>query len=166
MSRTMTYAAWLGLTLAASTFNALPATAAVNAGTLTCTLAPSLVDPPEPASASVSCTFKPIIGVDARFEGVIERFGVTDPRDAKIVLVWSVVAPEAKLPIESLEGKYFGSIATPADTALPGAPESPETTLIGGMDKSVQLRPLTPDPNVAPGNGVTVLELKLARMRT
>ncbi len=163
MSRTMTYAAWLGLSLAATTFNALPATAAVNAGTLTCTLAPSLVDPPEPASASVSCTFKPIIGVDARFEGVIERFGVADPRDAKIVLVWSVVAPEAKLPIESLEGKYFGSIATPADTALPGAPE---TTLIGGMDKSVQLRPLTPDPNVAPGNGVTVLELKLARMRT
>ena len=102
MSRTISSAVLLGLTFIFSNGATPSAAAGVNAGTLTCSLSPSQVEPPEPATAGVSCTFKPVIGVNARFDGVIKRFGVTDERDAKIVLVWSVVAPDAKIPAENL----------------------------------------------------------------
>ncbi len=175
MSRILTSAVLLGLTLVSANGATLPASAAANAGTLTCSLSPSQVDPPEPATANVSCTFKPVLGVDARFDGVVKRFGVTDERDAKIVLVWSVVAPEAKIGAENLEGEYVGSITKPGDVTSPGSPgppdpldplDRPETTLIGGKDNAVQLRPLTPDPNISTGSGVSVLELKIAKIRT
>ncbi len=166
MTRTMTSTLWLGLALTFTVSHAPPAAAAVNAGTLTCTLSPSLVEPTGPSKASVSCSFKPLIGTNARFEGVIERFGVTEQRGAQIVLVWSVLAPGAEVAIDHLEGKYYGTVATPADGSAPGSTGSAEPALVGGHDKSIQLRPLTPEPSVAPGSGVSILEIKVAKIRT
>jgi hypothetical protein len=131
-----------------------------NAGTLTCALSPAEKSRSENASlTSVSCRFNALVGPGADFEGQLSRKPVTSERDAKVVLVWSVVAPQPDVALEDLEGQYVGQIARPGRDATAGG-------LRGGRDGSIALRPFNPDPAVIPPAGIAKLSLKLVEMKT
>lgn len=145
---------------AAVLLSAPPASAAatVNAGTLTCTLTP----PPqetERVDFLASCTFQGLTGRKAFFDGTVARLGEEDEPSARIVLVWSVQAPDVDVPLEALEGKYAGLVAPEDADAAP-------TSLRGGRDDTIELVPLTPEPGAIPGAQLSVLELTLTTMRT
>lgn len=155
-------AAMLAASLAPATSQeaepAKPANA--NAGTLTCTLAPSDADPRLTANSELSCHFDAIAGTDADFKGVVKRLGTDEERDAKIVLVWSVLAPTTDVGMEALEGRYIGSLEGQGSELLPD-----NTGLIGGRDNNIHLKPLTRNPDVPGGWGVSVLELQRAAIK-
>ena len=137
----------------------------VTAGTLTCTLAPSEPGTESTArtSSQISCNFDRLVGADAGFDGTIKRIGADDERAAKVVLVWSVQAPQVDVDLRALEGRYVGSL--PDATGQPnGKPEN--NTLIGGQNASIELRPLTPPQDIIPGAKLSVLDLRLALMKS
>ncbi len=137
-----------------------PPAAIANAGTLTCTLAPSNDDPIIATDAELSCRFDSISGQDAEFTGVVKRLGADEERDAKIVMVWSVLAPKTGIDSKQLEGRYLGSLGGRQGPELPD-----NTGLIGGADNSIELKPLTDEPDVTDSWGISVLELKIAAVR-
>lgn len=130
---------------------------AANAGTLTCTLMPAGELPdkiPEDATA-LSCSFDAITGPGGNFHGIIKRIGTDEESDAKIVLVWSVLAPKPDVELKDLEGQYMGTLeqSPPVDGATPG--------LRGGANDTIELRPLTEPPDAASSAAISVLELAL-----
>ncbi|MCH9809387.1 MAG: DUF992 domain-containing protein [Alphaproteobacteria bacterium] len=131
-----------------------------NAGTLTCTLSPSTEQGnTAQTKAEASCHFDAISGADGNYEGVIKRKAVTAERGAKIVIVWSVLARTADVPLEDLEGSYRGRLKVRGDDAAADG-------LVGGRNGSIALRPLNPKPATAPPAGLTELTLKISKLRT
>lgn len=140
---------------------AVPAMAKANAGTLTCTVSPSQLQSHMAAKATLSCRFDAIAGPRAKITGVVKRFGVREERNTKLVLVWSVVAPKTDVAIDDLAGKYKGSVqGGPVSSASPT-----RGGLTGGRNKEIELRPLTSDPNVPDGWGLSILELELSAVK-
>jgi hypothetical protein len=126
-----------------------------NAGTLTCTLDPATKEP-FGVERQLSCSFDPVVGTKANFVGVVKRLGAESPRQAKIVLVWSVRAPITEIPLKQLEGRYIGKLG-------PGAPGQ-EAALIGKGGK-IALQPLTIDPYLGANAAISVLELELKALK-
>ena len=138
-----------------------PATAKANAGTLTCTVSPSDLQSDIAAKATLSCRFDAIAGPSAKLTGVVKRFGVHTERITKLVLVWSVVAPKTDVPIDDLAGKYMGSVEgrpLSSSTAVPRG-------LMGGRHQKIELRPLTRNPDMPDGWGLSILELELSAVK-
>jgi hypothetical protein len=127
-----------------------------NAGTLTCTLDPGTKEP-FGVERQLSCNFEPLAGPKASFAGVVKRFGAESPRQAKIVLVWSVRAPSTEIPLKQLEGRYVGKLG-------PAAPDQ-EPVLIGGKGGKISLQALTIDPKLGANAAVSVLELELKAIK-
>jgi hypothetical protein len=128
-----------------------------NIGTLVCVVDPSDKSPPGDEKR-LTCNFDPLTGPKARFVGTVKRSGADDVPDAKLVLAWSVMAPKVGTPAEQLQGRYLGTLDPQRGTRAPA--------LVGGVDQSIALRPMT--DNVDPGSGdnptVTVIELQLSGM--
>ncbi|KUO60567.1 MAG: hypothetical protein APF80_02600 [Alphaproteobacteria bacterium BRH_c36] len=142
----------------------IAAEAIANAGTLTCTLAPSERSPATgQAEAAVSCNFVATTsGNSFDLTGRIVRMSTSVERKAMIVVAWSVVAPTATIDPADLTGRFTGE--------LQGAARSGRTagvgTLYGGKDGGIELRPLAArDGNALPDAGLTVLELELASVK-
>lgn len=130
---------------------------AANAGTLTCTLQPAEDLPkkiPEDATA-LSCNFDAITGPGGDFHGLIKRIGTDQETKAKVVLVWSVLAPKPDVELKDLEGRYIGSVepSPPVEGVTPG--------LRGGANDTIELRPLTQPPDAANSAAISILELAL-----
>jgi hypothetical protein len=130
---------------------------AANAGTLTCTLMPAENLPekiPDGATA-LSCSFEAISGPGGDFDGIIKRIGTDQESDAKIVLVWSVLAPKPDVKLKDLEGQYIGSLeqSPPVEGVSPG--------LRGGANDAIELRPLNAAPDSTNPAAISVLELAL-----
>ncbi len=91
----------------------------------------------------LSCVFKSATnGTVAKYTGDVTKLGVDIGYTNAGVLVWSVVAPSKDMQADALEGSYGG--VTAGATAVVGGNLN---LLVGGLDKSITLQPLSVEGN-------------------
>lgn len=144
---------------AAAVAFAAPASAApggVKVGTLTCNVA-SGWGFVFGSSKDVRCNYRPNKTRGEHYEGSIDKFGVDIGYTEGGVMVWAVVAPTSDVRPGSLEGSYAG--ATAGASVGVGASAN---ALIGGLDKSIALQPLSIEGNTGlnVAAGIGALHLK------
>jgi hypothetical protein len=141
-------AATLAVLACAGTANAAPA--GIRVGDLTCNVASGwgfIFG----SSKDLHCTYR---GNDHRehYTGSISKFGVDVGYTEGGVLVWGVFAPTSDMREGALQGTYAGASAQATVGVGVGA-----NVLIGGLDKSIALQPLSVEGskglNVAAGIG-------------
>jgi hypothetical protein len=109
------------------------------------------------SSKDLHCHYRPNHGTVDRYTGDITKFGVDIGYTSGGVLVWEVIAPTSDLRPGALEGEYIGGTASATVGVGVGA-----HALIGGLDKSITLQPLSLEGNkglnVAAGIGQMTLK--------
>lgn len=139
MKKTSTTVAALAAAMAAAS----PAHAAgVKVGTLTCDVEAGwgyVLG----SQKDLNCVFKSAT-TDAvsRYTGDITKLGVDVGYTNAGVLIWTVVAPSKDMKPDALEGAYGG--VTAGATAVVGGNLN---VLVGGLDKSITLQPLSVEGN-------------------
>jgi Protein of unknown function (DUF992) len=135
--------------------SATPA-AGVKVGSLTCNVA-SGFGFIFGSSKELKCTFSGNAGSGEHYTGTFSKYGVDIGYADSAVLVWGVVAPTSDVRAGALEGDYAGATAGATFGVGLGA-----NVLIGGLDKSIALQPLSVQGNtglnVAAGVGVISLK--------
>jgi hypothetical protein len=133
----------------ASAADAAPA--GVKVGTLTCNVA-SGMGFVFGSSKDLRCSYEPTKAVVEHYSGTISKWGVDIGYTGKGKLIWAVVAPTSDVRPGALEGEYAGATAQANIGVGLGA-----NVLIGGLDKSIALQPLSVEGstglNVAAGIG-------------
>jgi hypothetical protein len=123
---------------------AAPAQAAghsgVKVGTLTCNVA-SGWGFVFGSSKDLRCVFRGN-GRNDHYSGSISKFGVDIGYTEGGVLVWGVFAPTSDVRAGALEGDYAGATASATVGVGLGA-----NVLVGGLDKSIALQPLSMEGN-------------------
>jgi subtilisin family serine protease len=109
------------------------------------------------SSKDLHCTFRGNHSHGEHYTGVIQKFGVDIGYTEGGVLVWGVFAPASDIRQGALEGEYAGATASATVGVGLGA-----NVLIGGLDKSIALQPLSVEGNqglnVAAGVGAITLK--------
>ena len=127
----------------------------VKVGTLTCNVA-SGWGFVFGSSKDLHCTFRGNRDRGEHYTGTISKFGVDIGYTEGGVLVWGVFAPSSDIRQGALEGDYAGATASATVGVGLGA-----NVLIGGLDKSIALQPLSVEGNkglnVAAGVGAISL---------
>jgi Protein of unknown function (DUF992) len=127
----------------------------IKVGTLTCNVA-SGWGFVFGSSKDLHCTFRGNQDRHEHYSGSISKFGVDIGYTEGGVLVWGVFAPSSDIRPGSLEGDYAGATASATVGVGLGA-----NVLIGGLDKSIALQPLSVEGNkglnVAAGVGAISL---------
>src|ERR1700712_897323 len=113
----------------------------VKVGTLTCNVA-SGWGFVFGSSKDLRCTFRPNGHTGEHYTGSISKFGVDIGYTEGGVLVWGVFAPSSDTRPGALEGDYAGATASATVGVGLGA-----NVLVGGLDKSVALQPLSVEGN-------------------
>lgn len=108
------------------------------------------------SSRDMNCIFRPVDGGAEHYKGQLRRYGVDLGYTSDARLVWGVVAATSDMTRGALEGEYAGASAQATVGVGLGA-----NVLVGGLDRSIALQPLSPEGNtgaaVAAGVGVIVL---------
>jgi hypothetical protein len=108
------------------------------------------------SSKDLHCTFRPNSHTSEHYTGTISKFGVDIGYTDGGVLVWGVFAPASDVRAGALAGDYAGATASATVGVGLGA-----NVLIGGLDKSIALQPLSVEGNrglnVAAGVGAISL---------
>ena len=127
----------------------------VKVGTLTCNVA-SGWGFVFGSSKDLRCTFHGNRDHGEHYTGTINKFGVDIGYTEGGVLVWGVFAPSSDIRPGALEGDYAGATASATVGVGLGA-----NVLIGGLDKSIALQPVSVEGNkglnVAAGVGAITL---------
>ncbi|MDB5734928.1 MAG: hypothetical protein JWN16_1565 [Alphaproteobacteria bacterium] len=133
----------------AGSANAAPA--GVKIGTLTCNVA-SGMGFVFGSSKDLRCSYEPTKAMVEHYRGTISKWGVDIGYTGKGKLVWAVFAPTSDVNPGALEGEYAGATAQVNIAVGLGA-----NVLVGGLDKSIALQPLSVEGstglNVAAGIG-------------
>jgi len=131
------------------------APAGVKVGTLTCNVS-SGWGFVFGSSKDLHCTFRGVRGPE-HYTGEINKFGVDIGYTEGGVLVWGVFAPSSDIRPGALQGEYAGATAGATIGVGLGA-----NVLVGGLDKSIALQPLSVEGNrglnVAAGIGAISLK--------
>ncbi|MGZ5827329.1 MAG: DUF992 domain-containing protein [Xanthobacteraceae bacterium] len=135
-----------------------PSNAGVKVGSLTCNVAGGsgfLFG----SSKELKCTYEPNSGSGEHYTGTFSKYGLDIGYANAGVLVWGVVAPTSDVRSGALEGDYAGATANATIGVGLGA-----NVLIGGLDKSIALQPLSVSGNTGLNiaAGVGVISLKYA----
>jgi hypothetical protein len=142
--------------LVALTGSAQAAPSGVKVGTLTCNVA-SGWGFVFGSSRDLHCSFRPNNHKGEHYTGSISKFGVDIGYTDGGVLVWGVFAPSSDVRPGALQGDYAGATASATIGVGLGA-----NVLIGGLDKSIALQPLSVEGNkglnVAAGIGAISLK--------
>ena len=145
--RVMLAAAAVALTAGAG--QAAPA--GVKVGTLTCDVAAG-AGFVFGSTKNLTCQYAPSRASVERYSGTISKWGVDIGYTGKGKLVWAVMAPTSDVRPGAIEGEYAGATAQANVGVGLGA-----NVLIGGLDKSIALQPLSVEGstglNVAAGIG-------------
>jgi hypothetical protein len=135
---------------------AMAAPSGVKVGTLTCHVA-SGWGFVFGSSRDLRCNFQPNGHGGERYSGSISKFGVDIGYTDNGVIVWAVFAPSSDVRAGALQGDYAGATAGVTVGVGLGA-----NVLIGGLDKSIALQPLSVEGNtglnVAAGIGAISLK--------
>ena len=106
---------------------------------------------------SLKCTYASNAGAAEHYTGTFSKYGLDVGFANSSVLVWGVVAPTSDVRPGALEGDYAGATANAVIGVGLGA-----NVLIGGLDKSIALQPLSVQGgtglNIAAGLGVITLK--------
>jgi hypothetical protein len=142
--------------LAAPAAHAAPG--GVRVGTLSCSIAPAwghVID----SQRRMNCTYRPYHRSAERYTGTLSRYGVDLGHTNSGTLVWAVIAPTSNLGRTALEGNY-GGVSAAATLGVGGS----ANVLIGGLDRSIALQPLSVEGNsgLALAAGVGVMRLEAA----
>ncbi len=136
--------------------SAQAAPSGVKVGTLTCNVASGwgfIFG----SSKDLHCNFRPNGRKGEHYVGSISKFGVDIGYTDGGVLVWGVFAPSSDVRAGALQGDYAGATASATVGVGLGA-----NVLIGGLDKSIALQPLSVEGNkglnVAAGIGAISLK--------
>jgi hypothetical protein len=136
--------------------SAQAAPSGVKVGTLTCNVA-SGWGFVFGSSRDLHCNFRPNNHRGEHYTGSISKFGVDIGYTEGGVLVWGVFAPSSDVRAGALQGDYAGATASATIGVGLGA-----NVLIGGLDKSIALQPLSVEGNkglnVAAGIGAISLK--------
>ena len=107
---------------------------------------------------SLVCTFHPSTGGKETYGGTIAKFGIDIGSTTRGRMVWAVLAPTREIPPGALAGDYAGISAEATAGIGIGA-----NALLGGLEKSIALQPLSLQSqeglNIAAG--VSSLKLRL-----
>ncbi len=144
--------------LAALAGSAQAAPSGVKVGTLTCNVA-SGWGFVFGSSKDLHCNFRPNGHRGEHYVGSISKFGVDIGYTEGGVLVWGVFAPSSDVRPGALQGDYAGATASATIGVGLGA-----NVLIGGLDKSIALQPLSVEGNTGlnVAAGVGAISLKSA----
>ena len=133
-----------------------PAPAGIKVGSLTCNVSSGfgfLFG----SSKDLKCTYAPNSGSGEHYTGTFSKYGLDIGYADNATLVWGVVAPSSDVRPGALEGDYAGATAGATIVVGLGA-----NVLIGGLDKSIALQPVSVQGNtglnVAAGVGVITLK--------
>ena len=109
------------------------------------------------SSRDLHCDFHPSKATGERYEGTIAKYGVDIGYTSGGELIWEVLAPSSDLRHGALQGDYAGATAGATGGVGLGA-----HVLVGGLDKSIALQPLSIEGNsglnVAAGIGAINLK--------
>jgi hypothetical protein len=94
------------------------------------------------SSKDLHCTFRPSGHSREHYTGSISKFGVDIGYTDGGILVWGVFAPSSDVRKGALEGDYAGATASATVGVGLGA-----NVLVGGLDKSIALQPLSIEGN-------------------
>jgi hypothetical protein len=135
--------ATIAAALGAAMITAAPASAAgVKVGTLTCDVEAGwgyVLG----SQKDLSCVFKSATnGTVAKYTGDVTKLGIDVGYTNSGVMIWTVVAPSKDMKPDALEGSYGG--VTAGATAVVGGNLN---LLVGGLDKSITLQPLSVEGN-------------------
>jgi len=133
-----------------------PAPAGIKIGSLTCNVS-SGFGFIFGSSKELKCTYASNSGSGEHYTGTFSKYGLDIGYADNATLVWGVVAPTSDVRPGSLEGDYAG--ATAGATVVVGLGAN---VLIGGLDKSIALQPVSVQGNtglnIAAGVGVITLK--------
>ena len=109
------------------------------------------------SSKDLTCYFQPTGRDREVYTGELKKYGVDVGYTRGGAMVWQVIAPTSDVAAGSLEGKYGGVTAGATAGLGVGA-----NVLIGGLDKSIALQPVSLEGNsgLALSAGVGFIELK------
>jgi len=135
-----------------------PQNAGVKVGSLTCNIS-SGFGLFFGSSKEMKCTYTPNSGSGEHYTGTFSKYGIDIGYADAGVLVWGVIAPTSDMRNGALEGDYAGATAGATIGVGLGA-----NVLIGGMDKSIALQPLSVSGNTGLNiaAGIGVISLKYA----
>ncbi len=109
------------------------------------------------SSKDLHCTFRPSGHPREHYVGTVSKFGVDIGYTEGGILVWGVFAPSSDIREGALSGDYAGATASATVGVGVGA-----NVLVGGLDKSIALQPLSVEGNkglnVAAGIGAISLK--------
>lgn len=109
------------------------------------------------SSKDLRCTYRPSHRAGEHYIGTVNKYGVDIGYTEGGILVWGVFAPSSDVRPGALEGTYAGATASATVGVGLGA-----NVLIGGLDKSIALQPLSVEGNkglnVAAGIGSITLK--------
>lgn len=94
------------------------------------------------SSKDLHCNFRPNGHKGERYAGSISKFGVDIGYTDGGELIWGVFAPTSDIRPGALEGDYAGASASATVGVGLGA-----NVLVGGLDKSIALQPLSVEGN-------------------
>jgi hypothetical protein len=152
-------AALLGASLLAlAPASSQAAQAGVRVGTLTCSVAGGWGHVVA-SSRNMSCVYRRNDHRVDRYTGTLSRYGLDLGHTRAGTLIWEVVAPTSNVGRTALAGDYAGASAD-ATVGVGGS----ANLLIGGLDRSIALQPLSVEGNsgVAIAAGVGVMNLRAA----
>jgi Protein of unknown function (DUF992) len=133
-----------------------PQQGGIKVGTLTCNVSGG-VGFIFGSSKEMKCTYAPNAGTGEHYTGTFSKYGLDIGIANASVLVWTVVAPTSGVNSGALQGDYAGATASATIGVGLGA-----NVLIGGLDKSIALQPLSVTGstglNIAAGIGVISLK--------
>jgi Protein of unknown function (DUF992) len=111
------------------------------------------------SSKDLHCTFRPNSHRPEHYIGTISKFGVDIGYTEGGVLVWGVFAPASDIRAGALAGDYAGATASATVGIGLGA-----NVLVGGLDKSIALQPLSIEGNkgLNVAAGIGAIDLKSA----
>lgn len=109
----------------------------------------------------LDCTLTTVKGQKSRYEGDITKLGVDIGYTNAGKLIWAVIAPSSETGPDAVEGVYGG--VTAGATAVVGGNLN---VLVGGLDKSITLQPISVEGNTGVALAAGVGGMKLNYLRS
>ncbi len=131
----------------------------VKVGTLRCNVAGG-VGLIVTSKKDMICRFQPTRGRGERYAGTIRKYGLDVGATQRAVVLWGVFAPVTGHPHGALAGDYVGASGEVSAGAGVGA-----NALVGGLNRSVSLQPLSVGGQVGVNLALGVADLQLRSIR-
>ena len=160
--RKVLFATAVALALSPVCTNADAASPGVKVGSLTCNVDAGwgfIIG----SSKKLHCVFQPTSAAADRYDGTMSKFGADIGFTTAGKLVWAVVAPTTSVRPGALAGDYAGATASATVGVGVGA-----NVLVGGMDKSFTLQPVSVEGNTGlnVAGGIGMMSLRPAGAET